>query len=876
MAQSAKFMLREAVRRTAVAAKAVASAVKDSRGAPAEEGDASDGQWDEHRQELLASMVESETSIVSALLVALRTAKDSAAWACPGVIMAGALWQIHCGGCGQADPSVPPLLRLPAAIPPVDAARVVEETDARVNFRMCTLSRAIYAKSAAEFARAAQLEPSSVVAFWRSSWSRLSRPTFAIVLDPGLRTIVLVVRGTKATHDVLADIAGNAEAFMGGLAHTGMLRVTRALLGGDPELDHDIAKAAEAGRASDTDGQASSGAGGKAATEAGSGAPLEQSGGERPVEAPASAQTAADVAARPRPRPRRLVDVLQSLVDDRPGWFVGVAGHSLGAGVAALATMRLAGRLRFGPEAVARAAERDRRRAAGGFSPSSSLLHGHAFACPACVSQNLARRFGDSITCFVVGDDPVPLISLRAMREYQERLLACSDEWEGFVDERLRGTWLGASLSTGRSVKEAAVRAGKAASSAGQGVISAAKTAASGLRRAAGSVLGRGEGDPAKRPRAQPTQGPAPASGAVAVADAGEAPPEAGPATAASAEATRATQPAGAGEDASAGAGAATGGTGAGSGSAAVASDAAGTAPSAAAGSSGGGPGSSREGLLSALTQSVMSLASSLAGRRAGGDRDAALGNASGLQERVHSQLADAAAEGERRAEAEGKARARGSSGGSSGEWSDDVDSDVDKVEVAECSTSEPARSTGPSKGGPADGAVVAVPGGKGSAHADQLPLLVLPGRAYHLTIPARPKSRVDLERAASEWYDQWTEAILTGDADAIDRLGVATTKGLGAEGQGRRVRAEAASLSGWIPGKRQLKVQRAPEGGDAAVFFWERACGGLSVSAAAVEPGEQPPVLAQLRFTLFSSSDHRVPACLHCLASLLEQSAPG
>ncbi len=58
--------------------------------------------------------------------------------------------------------------------------------------------------------------------------SRL-HPDFAVLLDHKLQSVVLAIRGTQSVKDVMIDLIGAEEEFMGGHAHKGILRYDRAL-----------------------------------------------------------------------------------------------------------------------------------------------------------------------------------------------------------------------------------------------------------------------------------------------------------------------------------------------------------------------------------------------------------------------------------------------------------------------------------------------------------------------------------------------------------------------------------------------------------------------------------------------------------------------
>eukprot|EP00955_Chlamydomonas_euryale_P090164 364516-Chlamydomonas_euryale.AAC.19 len=55
-------------------------------------------------------------------------------------------------------------------------------------------------------------------------------PAYYVAVDRRARSIDVVVRGTSALHDIVADVCGHCEPFFGGHAHFGMLRAAQFIL----------------------------------------------------------------------------------------------------------------------------------------------------------------------------------------------------------------------------------------------------------------------------------------------------------------------------------------------------------------------------------------------------------------------------------------------------------------------------------------------------------------------------------------------------------------------------------------------------------------------------------------------------------------------
>lgn len=93
---------------------------------------------------------------------------------------------------------------------------------------------------------------------------------------------------------------------------------------------------------------------------------------------------------------RHVKDDLKQLAVDYPAYQVVTTGHSLGAGVVALATMRL--------------------------KEAFPGIHCYAFAAPASVTHELAEGCYDYVTSVVNGDDCVPRLHQHSMLKLQEEI----------------------------------------------------------------------------------------------------------------------------------------------------------------------------------------------------------------------------------------------------------------------------------------------------------------------------------------------------------------------------------------------------------------------------------------------------------------------
>lgn len=93
---------------------------------------------------------------------------------------------------------------------------------------------------------------------------------------------------------------------------------------------------------------------------------------------------------------RHVREELADLTEKYPDYALVTTGHSLGAGVAALATMVL--------------------------KPSFPSVHCYAFATPASVTRELAEECYDYVTSVVNGDDCVPRLHQHSMLKLQDEI----------------------------------------------------------------------------------------------------------------------------------------------------------------------------------------------------------------------------------------------------------------------------------------------------------------------------------------------------------------------------------------------------------------------------------------------------------------------
>lgn len=803
-------------------------------GVDAESGDV-EPLWASARRHFLADLAANETWTLSSLTVALRSTTSVAAWARPDIMIGGAIWQLHGGDLHRTAAGTPVKGKL------MPLASIV---DVDLTMRMSVLARAIYKDGKAAFAEAARLPMTHIVEYCRSSWLRWSRPTFAVVVMPDLQAVTVIVRGTKEAHDFLADAIGDAAPFQGGTAHLGMLRVAKALVSRKPP-----------------------------ATSRKSGQKIHSkpSQGCGPVEQLASA-SAASSRASPLPdvpaptgtdlRPPALIELLQSLLDAHPDFRLLVTGHSLGAGVAALLTMVLAGRLRFGSAAKERFGS-----AESGSAPAGSdlCIHCFAFSCPPCVSPDVALRHAGNVTSFAVGEDPVCRLSTRGLFELQSRLAAREAEWTAFVEERLRGTAAGAALRVGKG-------AAGAVGSAARGVSRAAGWLMAGVGRADAA----GVASPSDTPKVHQgvVAGPVSARGEAKAKDKGR---------------PRSMLLRVPGAVLSAGAGSVTVG-------AALLATLAGAAATAVAGAG-----------VSAVTAIGRMI-------RTPGEREA-------VEEAVSRGLQEGTREADARALLERRLRSRGLSGpdletalfglslASSGDadsaasgpvlggaegsgGADDGDAWLDSavalddldfllIEGDESERdSDQLAGTGadagltPCKGradsaghdaeaaaqGPSKGTEVTAPAERVAARILAAhPRLVMPGRVVHFQLPTRPATVEAIEAEADVWFDEWQEAVLEGKELTTGGSGPAAASPASAK------RDQAPAFEVNVMRRREEQALVPP---NASRLFWGRLCSDYPVVAACVEAGAAESHLTELRASVYAHADHSMIAMQHCIAS--------
>lgn len=414
---------------------------------------------------------------------------------------------------------------------------------------------AVYGSDVPEFCRRAQVDANALIA--ANMVASPLRPAYVIALDHAACAIVLTVRGTHSLRDLLTDAAGDTVPFQAGEAHQGMAVAADILLGRHPVLhgtrvvmEHvapraaaAAAAAATAAAADQTDpsssrclptrvchgltsdaahsdepvvvqvtqaarkrGSASSLKSGVVAAataevEAASDwASAHRSELDQRGHAPRDAAAASSQDVNDHPGAVGAVDgwggvavILQELINVYPGYRVVCVGHSLGAGVVSLITMRLMHSLQFHPEAIAKCgpgltslvdgwrsepapggrhpkhracpAKRSSRQAADGADDSeleyidvaeeltasqeahaySTVpadtpehvewpwqpypLHCYCFGAPACVSPKLAEFYSSHITTCVMGQDFIPRVSVHSLLRLRARVNATRDEW---------------------------------------------------------------------------------------------------------------------------------------------------------------------------------------------------------------------------------------------------------------------------------------------------------------------------------------------------------------------------------------------------------------------------------------------------------------
>ena len=105
------------------------------------------------------------------------------------------------------------------------------------------------------------------------------------------------------------------------------------------------------------------------------------------------------------------------------GYAIKVVGHSLGAGVSVL----LAADLRNGFVNNVKA----------GIMASLPSIRCYAFACPSCVSEDLATAFtNDGIAmCIVNRDDPIPRISRASIMRLADQVIAFQDTADKWMEQ---------------------------------------------------------------------------------------------------------------------------------------------------------------------------------------------------------------------------------------------------------------------------------------------------------------------------------------------------------------------------------------------------------------------------------------------------------
>jgi hypothetical protein len=344
--------------------------------------------WRKDRDSLLDHLATSEAVTVAGLSVALETIKYHYSWVDPSIVVGGVLWLLEDGPAFSLSDELDILdVRERASPLPADgagplvasAAIDVGELELERVVRLARLADAIYEDSFDLFVARAGLDADQVIVYLQPDWKRWCHPPFALVLDPSLESIVLVIRGTKDVHDLLADIAATATSFLDGTAHHGIAAVADALL---------------------------------------------------------ARSSSSSVAGKPP-----LVSLLETVMDEHPTYSVAVTGHSLGAGIATVVAMKLIQRFEARIRRFRERASTPMGKSEPGHHRPRQLVHCWAFCPPPTVSASLAEQFNESITSVLHGDDIVPTLSLSSMYDFQQVLEARRPEWEAYWKNRLQQKW---------------------------------------------------------------------------------------------------------------------------------------------------------------------------------------------------------------------------------------------------------------------------------------------------------------------------------------------------------------------------------------------------------------------------------------------------